>query len=249
MSITPIVAGNWKMNKTPSEGVTFVEECMNMLLDIEKVHVIFCPPFTGLVAIGAASPFSIGAQHCHWEDQGAFTGEISVGMLKDCGVDYVIVGHSERRHVFGETDNWINRKIKAIINADLTPIFCIGETLEQRESGHTNQILERQLRDGLKKVDFVEKLVIAYEPVWAIGSGVTAAVEQVADAHLQVKNILSMQFRDSSIDNLPILYGGSVTPDNAKELISVQGVNGFLIGGASLNINSFISIVRKVEKN
>ncbi|SVB06754.1 uncharacterized protein METZ01_LOCUS159608, partial [marine metagenome] len=193
--------------------------------------------------------FSLGAQNCHWEDQGAFTGEISVGMLKDCGVSYVIVGHSERRHVFSETNDWINRKVKAIIAADLIPILCIGETFEQRKSGQTNQVLEEQLQDGLEMINSLEKLVVAYEPVWAIGTGITASVEQVSGALSLVRDILSIQFSDSNIDNSPIIYGGSVTPTNAEELISVPGVDGFLVGGASLNIESFTSIIKIVDKN
>ena len=249
MVATPIVAGNWKMNKTPTEACSFIQESVNLLLDIDRVKVIFLPPFTGLFDMHVEHPFSLGAQNCHWEDQGAFTGEISVGMLKDCGVSYVIVGHSERRHVFSETNDWINRKVKAIIAADLIPILCIGETFEQRKSGQTNQVLEEQLQDGLEMINSLEKLVVAYEPVWAIGTGITASVEQVSDALLLVRDILSIQFSDSNIDNSPIIYGGSVTPTNAEELISVPGVDGFLVGGASLNIESFTSIIKIVDKN
>ena len=244
-----IVVGNWKMNKLPKEGSSFVEESVNLLLDVERVQVIFCPPFTGLLGMNLEHPFSLGSQNCHWEGQGAFTGEISTRMLKDCGVSYVIVGHSERRQIFFETNDWIKWKMGAVVDAGLIPIFCIGETLEQRKSGQTDQVLAQQLQDGFKMVNSFKKMVIAYEPVWAIGTGISAKIAQVKDAHLQIKNILSKQFPKNILTDFPILYGGSVTPDNAEELISVPGVDGFLIGGASLNIDSFTSIVRIVDKN
>ena len=249
MDCARIVVGNWKMNKLPKEGSSFVEESVNLLLDVERVQVIFCPPFTGLLGMNLEHPFSLGSQNCHWEGQGAFTGEISTRMLKDCGVSYVIVGHSERRQIFFETNDWIKWKMGAVVDAGLIPIFCIGETLEQRKSGQTDQVLAQQLQDGFKMVNSFKKMVIAYEPVWAIGTGISAKVDQVKDAHLQIKNILSKQFPKNILTDFPILYGGSVTPDNAEELISVPGVDGFLIGGASLNIDSFISIVRIVDKN
>ena len=249
MDCARIVVGNWKMNKLPKEGSSFVEESVNLLLDVERVQVIFCPPFTGLLGMNLEHPFSLGSQNCHWEGQGAFTGEISTRMLKDCGVSYVIVGHSERRQIFFETNDWIKWKMGAVVDAGLIPIFCIGETLEQRKSGQTDQVLAQQLQDGFKMVNSFKKMVIAYEPVWAIGTGISAKVDQVKDAHLQIKKILSKQFPKNILTDFPILYGGSVTPDNAEELISVPGVDGFLIGGASLNIDSFTSIVRIVDKN
>ena len=249
MDCARIVVGNWKMNKLPKEGSSFVEESVNLLLDVERVQVIFCPPFTGLLGMNLEHPFSLGSQNCHWEGQGAFTGEISTRMLKDCGVSYVIVGHSERRQIFFETNDWIKWKMGAVVDAGLIPIFCIGETLEQRKSGQTDQVLAQQLQDGFKMVNSFKKMVIAYEPVWAIGTGISAKIDQVKDAHLQIKNILSKQFPKNILTDFPILYGGSVTHDNAEELISVPGVDGFLIGGASLNIDSFTSIVRIVDKN
>ena len=249
MDCARIVVGNWKMNKLPKEGSSFVEESVNLLLDVERVQVIFCPPFTGLLGMNLEHPFSLGAQNCHWEGQGAFTGEISTSILKDCGVSYVIVGHSERRQIFFETNDWIKWKMGAVVDAGLIPIFCIGETLEQRKSGQTDQVLAQQLQDGFKMVNSFKKMVIAYEPVWAIGTGISAKIDQVKDAHLQIKKILSKQFPKNILTDFPILYGGSVTPDNAEELISVPGVDGFLIGGASLNIDSFTSIVRTVDKN
>ena len=233
------------MNKTPTEGGSFVDRTVNLLLDIKHVSVIFAPPFTGLFDMDVKPPFYSAAQNCHWEDSGAFTGEISVSMIRDCGAEYVILGHSERRHVFGESDDWVNRKVKAVLDGGLKPILCIGETLGQREAGQTDLVLENQLELGLKDVAELEHCVIAYEPVWAIGTGVTADSEQVKLAHQAVRKILVELYPGS--DDIQVLYGGSVNPGNAEELISVPGVNGFLIGGASLDIDSFTSITQTVD--
>ena len=245
MKKKPIIAGNWKMNKTPTEGGSFVDRTVNLLLDIKYVSVIFAPPFTGLFDMDVKPPFYSAAQNCHWEDSGAFTGEISVSMIRDCGAEYVILGHSERRHVFGESDDWVNRKVKAVLTGGLKPILCIGETLEQRETGQTDPVLKSQLELGLKDVAELEHCVIAYEPIWAIGTGVTADSEQVKLAHQAVRRILVELYPGS--DDIQVLYGGSVNPGNAEELISVPGVNGFLIGGASLDIDSFTSITQTVD--
>ena len=245
MKKKPIIAGNWKMNKTPTEGGSFVDRTVNLLLDIKHVSVIFAPPFTGLFDMDVKPPFYSAAQNCHWEDSGAFTGEISVSMIRDCGAEYVILGHSERRHVFGESDDWVNRKVKAVLDGGLKPILCIGETLGQREAGQTDLVLESQLELGLKDVAELEHCVIAYEPVWAIGTGVTADSEQVKLAHQAVRKILVELYPGS--DDIQVLYGGSVNPGNAEELISVPGVNGFLIGGASLDVDSFTSITQTVD--
>ena len=233
------------MNKTPTEGGSFVDRTVNLLLDIKHVSVIFAPPFTGLFDMDVKPPFYSAAQNCHWEDSGAFTGEISVSMIRDCGAEYVILGHSERRHVFGESDDWVNRKVKAVLDGGLKPILCIGETLGQREAGQTDLVLENQLELGLKDVAELEHCVIAYEPVWAIGTGVTADSEQVKLAHQAVRKILVELYPGS--DDIQVLYGGSVNPGNAEELISVPGVNGFLIGGASLDVDSFTSITQTVD--
>ena len=245
MKKKPIIAGNWKMNKTPTEGGSFVDRTVNLLLDIKHVSVIFAPPFTGLFDMNVKPPFYSEAQNCHWEDSGAFTGEISVSMIRDCGAEYVILGHSERRHVFGESDDWVNRKVKAVLDGGLKPILFIGETLGHREAGQTNLVLESQLELGLKDVAELEHCVIAYEPVWSIGTGVTAENEQVKLAHQAVRKILVELYPGS--DDIQVLYGGSVNPGNAEELISVPGVNGFLIGGASLDIDSFTSITQTVD--
>ncbi len=247
----PIIAGNWKMFKTPSEGSAFVDEVMKLVLDHEKVDVIFCPPFTALFnmkdAFESGKHFSLGAQNCHWEESGAFTGEISVGMLKDCRVQYVILGHSERRHIFHESDEWINRKVHSVINGNMTPILCIGETLTQRDKGETEAILDKQLQLGLKGIDSLDNIVIAYEPVWAIGTGLTATPAQVSETHQQIRDILNQLYDAEAVENVAILYGGSVKPENAKELILTQGVDGFLIGGASLKVDSFTTIIENVE--
>ena len=240
-----IIAGNWKMNKTPTEGGSFVDRTVNLLLDIKHVSVIFAPPFTGLFDMDVKPPFYSAAQNCHWEDSGAFTGEISVSMIRDCGAEYVILGHSERRHVFGESDDWVNRKVKAVLTGGLKPILCIGETLEQRETGQTDPVLKSQLELGLKDVAELEHCVIAYEPVWAIGTGMTADSEQVELAHKVLREILAELY--PRLSNIHVLYGGSVKPSNAGELIQVPGVDGFLIGGASLDVESFTSIIRTVE--
>ena len=245
MKLTPIVAGNWKMHKTPSEGASFVETTVNLLLDIKHVSVIFAPPFTGLFDMDVNPPFYSAAQNCHWEGSGAFTGEISVSMIQDCGAEFVILGHSERRHVFGESNDWINRKVKAVLAGNLKPILCIGETLDQREAGQTDLVLKEQLEQGLGGVETLENMMIAYEPVWAIGTGVTANNDQVEEAHISVRIFLKELYPESDI--IHVLYGGSVNPGNAEELIQIPGVNGFLIGGASLDAGSFTSITRIVE--
>lgn len=250
MKIKPIIAGNWKMHKTLTDGISFVGKIRNRILDKEKVKVIFCPPFNSLFSIVDAldgTSFGVGAQNAHHESQGAFTGEISVEMLKSMRVQYVIIGHSERRHIFGETDGWINQKIHAVLNGELTPIFCIGETLEDRQMNRTNEILHHQIKLGLEGVETIdsEKLIIAYEPVWAIGTGETASNDQVEEAHGYVKTILDDMFGHNS-GEIPILYGGSVNENNAAELIQTEGVDGFLIGGASLKEDSFCSIIAQV---
>jgi triosephosphate isomerase len=245
MKLNPIIAGNWKMNKTPSEGESFVETTVNLLLDIQHVSVIFAPPFTGLFDMDVNPPFYAAAQNCHWENSGALTGEISISMIRDCGATFVIVGHSERRQIFGESNDWINLKVKAVLAGNLKPILCIGETLDERNAGQTTSVLKKQLENGLIGVESLENIVIAYEPVWAIGTGVTANTEQVEVAHSSVRAILKALYPESDI--MHVLYGGSVKPENAEELIQISGVNGFLIGGASLDIESFTSITRIVE--
>ena len=246
MKKIPIVAGNWKMNKLPSEGMSFVDEVTKLVLDIRSVSVIFAPPFTGLFEMNVEPPFHAAAQNCHWEESGAFTGEISIPMIKDCGVNYVIVGHSERRHVFGETNEWVNKKVKGLLSHGLNPILCIGETIDQRKSGETEIVLKHQLEKGFDSIDDIRDCIIAYEPVWAIGTGVTANIEQVEIAHEVIREIIGKSHGTGN--DTHILYGGSVNSDNARDLIQTKGVDGFLIGGASLDANSFASVIRTVEE-
>lgn len=246
-----IVAGNWKMYKTPVEGHNFVEDFVNLMLNIDDVEVIFCPPFSALFNIDVVlkeTPYKLGAQNCHWEKEGAFTGEVSVSMLESCGVDYVIVGHSERRHIFNETNEWINKKVKAVLNGGLKPILCIGETLDQRKSNETKDVLFYQLQESLCGVKNLDDIIVAYEPVWAIGTGETATFEQVSEAHKWVRDILSDLYSQDIANDTSILYGGSVKPENAGELFGINDVNGFLIGGASLKIDPFKEIVLTVNK-
>lgn len=249
----PVIAGNWKMNKTVSEARSFVEKTAKLILNPEKVKVIFCPPFTALFEMESFlhdTGIALGAQNVHWEEKGAYTGEISTHMLSSIGVEYVILGHSERRHIFGESDEWINQKVSSALSAGLKPIFCVGETLKQRQSGTIHDVLERQISSGLKDVslEFIRQLVIAYEPVWAIGTGENASPEQAREAHAIVREILKILFGNEAEDIVPTLYGGSVTPTNAEDLILAPGVDGFLVGGASLEPDSFSDIVNLVSQ-
>ena len=245
MSIKPIIAANWKMNKTPKEGIEFFDEIKRNFSGNDKITIIIGTAFTGLNSFSTVPPIFKAAQNCHWEQSGAYTGEISVDMIKDCGADFVILGHSERRHIFQETDNQINLKIKTVLNRGLNPILCVGETLGQRNNNMTNSILETQLHKALNEVDNIRSLSVAYEPVWAIGTGLTANEDQIKSAHLRIKEILFGLYPNS--DDIPILYGGSVNRNNASSLIKVKNVNGFLIGGASLKVNDFKSIIYEVK--
>lgn len=210
-----------------------------MVKDVATVEIVIAPPFTAVHAVAEAarnSPIGVAGQDMYWEREGAYTGEISAGMLKEAGAEYVIIGHSERRRMFNETDDTVNRKLTAALGAELTPIVCIGETLEEREAGDTAAVLDRQLKAGLDGLTGpqVAALVLAYEPVWAIGTGRTATPDQAEEAHALIKGIL----------DVPILYGGSVKPENAEELLRQPDVDGALVGGASLEIDSFIAICR-----
>ena len=246
-----IIAGNWKMNKANQEAMSFVGEIQNRILDKGDTNVIFCPPFTSLFTIVDSlknSQFSVGAQNVHWDVEGAYTGEISVDMLSSIGADYVIVGHSERRRIFGESDDFINKKIIAVNKSQLIPIFCIGETLEQRKSGLTGNVLKDQIEFGLEEIDRIDpsQFIIAYEPVWAIGTGETASESQIEQTHLMIKSYLKVLF-GSKGEEVPLLYGGSVNDKNAESLIKTDGVNGFLIGGSSLKVDSFCEIINIVK--
>ncbi len=245
--INSIVAGNWKMNKTPGEGKIFIEKMLNDIGSLKDTNVIICPPFTGLTSILKSSKYNLGAQNCYFKDSGAFTGEISLEMLIDCGVNYVILGHSERRSIFNEDDVLIGKKVKKVLDAGISPILCIGETIEQLNDGLAKETISTQLNKSLNGLSSLKNIVIAYEPVWAIGTGLTASVEEVAEMHLFIREELSVISNNEEHNLIPILYGGSVNTDNAGKLIDVDNVNGFLIGGASLNVEKFVDIINIVD--
>jgi triosephosphate isomerase len=244
-----IVAGNWKMYKDKTETIELISELKEKLSKFNSnVEVIVCPPFTSLETAKELIKDSIlhlGAQNMHFEEEGAFTGEISAKMLKSFGVEYVIIGHSERRSIFMENDKTINSKILTALNSGLKPIFCIGETLNERENNKTFEIVESQLIKGLSgvTVDQIEKVTIAYEPVWAIGTGKTATPSQAEEVHKFIREKLSTFFSNQPEDKVMILYGGSVKPENARELFTQPNIDGGLIGGACLKTDSFFSIL------
>ena len=245
---TPLIAGNWKMFKTVHEAVVFVKELRPVVKDVGDVDIVVAPPFTAIHAVAEAarnSHIAVAAQDVHWERDGAFTGEICPAMLKEAGAEYAIVGHSERRRLFGETDAIVNRKTLAAIAGGLTPIVCIGETLEERERNETLAVLDRQIKDGLDSLnaDQVAELVVAYEPVWAIGTGRTATASQAGEAHAHIRTRLRQWFGADAAEQCRVLYGGSVKPDNIRELIAEPDVDGALVGGASLEVKSFAEIV------
>jgi triosephosphate isomerase (TIM) len=245
---TPLIAGNWKMFKTVQETVVYTKELRSLLKGINGVGVLIAPPFTAIHAAAEAarnSNVGIAAQDLYWEREGAYTGEVSAGMIKEAGATHVIIGHSERRALFGETDANVNRKVIAALAAGLTPIMCVGETLEQRERGETLNVLDRQLGAGLQGVpaDQVASSVVAYEPVWAIGTGRNATPAQAGEVHAHLRARLREWFGGQAADCCPLLYGGSVKPENIRELIAQADVDGGLVGGASLNVRSFVDIV------
>jgi triosephosphate isomerase len=251
---TPFIAANWKMFKTVHEAVVFVKEFRSLVKDIDDVEIVVAPPFTAVHAVAEAarnSPIGVSGQNLHWEREGAYTGEVSGGMLREAGADYVIIGHSERRRLFGETDQTVNRKLSAAFTSKLTPIVCIGETLEERESNKTEEVLDRQIRDGLDAVssDQVAALVIAYEPVWAIGTGRNATAAQAAEAHAHIRGRLRQWFGAPAADHCHVIYGGSVKPDNIHELIVLPDVDGALVGGASLEVRGFFDIVARSRRS
>ena len=250
----PFIAGNWKMFKTVHEAVVYVKEFRSLVKDIEDVEIVVAPTFTAVHACAEAarnSRVGIAAQNLHWEREGAFTGEISGPMIKEAGAEYVIIGHSERRTLFGETDEAVNRKVRAAIAANLIPIACIGETLAEREAGATLSVLDRQIKAGFDGItgDQVGALVIAYEPVWAIGTGRTATAAQAQEAHAHIRQRLRQWFGGAAADECHVIYGGSVKPDNTKELIGQPDVDGALVGGASLDIKSFFEIVSRSRQS
>ena len=249
----PFIAGNWKMHKTVHETVVYVKEFRSLVKDVEGVEIVLAPTFTAIHAAAEAarnSKVGIAGQNLHWEKQGAFTGEISAPMVREAGADYVLIGHSERRQYFGETDQTVNRKLQAALGAGLIPIVCIGETLDQQEAGETHAVLDRQIKDGFDGItgEQVAGLVIAYEPVWAIGTGRTATSAQAQDAHAHVRQRLRQWFGAPAADECHVIYGGSVKPENTAELVAQPDVDGALVGGASLEIKSFFDIVSRARR-
>jgi triosephosphate isomerase len=244
----PVFAANWKMHKTLHESAAFVREFASLARKLTGVEIILAPPFTAIAAaaeLARNTPLDIAGQDLYFEREGAFTGEISAAMLADAGATHVIVGHSERRRLFGETDEWVNRKTRAALGAELTPIVCIGETLAEREHGSTLAVLDQQIRaalDGLSG-DQIGGSLIAYEPVWAIGTGKVATPAEADEAHRHIRSRVRQWFGGTAAEACRLLYGGSVKPDNIRELIGLQDVDGALVGGASLDVRSFFEIV------
>jgi triosephosphate isomerase len=246
----PFVCGNWKMYKTVADAVKYVKEFRGLVKDIADVEIVLAPTFTAVHAAAEASRNSnvlIAAQDVYWEREGAYTGEISASMIREAGAEYVIVGHSERRTLFGETDATVNRKAVAAFAAGLTPIVCIGETLDQRERSETFDVLDRQIKAGLDGLTTEQMglLVLAYEPVWAIGTGRNATPEQADEAHRHIRHRLRQWFGADAAAQCHVIYGGSVKPDNIHDLITQPEVDGALVGGASLDVRGFYEIVSR----
>ncbi len=244
----PFIAGNWKMYKTPAESVQTVRQLIPMVSDIRETDIMIAPPFPALAAVGEmlkGSNIALGGQNMFWENEGAYTGEVSPGMLTAAGCTYVIIGHSERRQFFGETDQTVNKKLKAAAAAKLVAIMCVGETEQQRDAEKTFSVLDKQMEKGLEGLSLTEDLlpVIAYEPVWAIGTGKTAKPEQVQEVHAYLRKFLGNRFGNALANRIRILYGGSVKPDNISGLMALEDVDGALVGGASLDPEKFAGII------
>lgn len=241
----PIIAANWKLHKTVAETGAFLNTFLPEVTGIDDVEIVIAPPYTALLsATGKLSGTNVtlAAQNVFYEERGAYTGEISPAMIKDLGCAYAIIGHSERRQYFGETDETVNKRIKAALGHGLKVIFCIGETLEQREAGRTNKVLKGQLDGGLTDIP-IDDIVVAYEPVWAIGTGVTATTGQAQEAHAFIRGVLQKKYGDKA-QGVRILYGGSVKPDNVDDIMACPDVDGALVGGASLDPDSFAKLVK-----
>jgi len=246
-----IIAGNWKMNKSVAEAEDLTTGIRRALAEVSDVDVVLCPPFTAIKAVGdilSDTAIKIGAQNMHWEGYGAYTGEVCAAMLRDLYCHYVILGHSERRMYFHETDDVVNRKIKAALAGNLIPIVCVGETQEEREANQTEEVVERQLRNGLVDISGdLKKLVVAYEPVWAIGTGLTASPQQAQDVHAFIRGVLQDVLDEDTAQSIRIQYGGSMKPANAAELLAQPDIDGGLIGGAALDARSFAEIVQAAQ--
>jgi len=247
--VKPFIAGNWKMNKTIREAVDFTNQLKNLIAGLDDRDVIIAPPFTALYPVAEAlrgSQIHLSAQNQSDKAEGAYTGEVSARMLVDAGCRHVIIGHSERRNLFGEKDTVISAKVKIALASGLKPIFCIGETLDEREEDRTFSVIERQIKEGLNNLnrDDIRRLVIAYEPVWAIGTGKTATPGQAQEIHAFIRHLMDATYGEPAAGDIPILYGGSVNPKNIGALMAERDINGVLVGGASLEIESFSRIIR-----
>ena len=245
----PLIVGNWKMNNNITDSIKLLTALKNLIKGPLHTEVVLAPPHTSLYSVAVANQetsFKLAGQNCYWEDEGPFTGEVSALFLKDIGCDYVILGHSERRTLFGETDEMINKKIHAALNADVIPIFCVGESHKERENKKTFEVIEKQLRKGLSDVTMhdLENFVIAYEPVWAIGTGNNASPAQANEVHSFIRNFMGKLYDAPTANNIRILYGGSVKTSNIKDLLKAQDVNGVLVGGASLHAEEFSKIIQ-----
>ncbi|MDD5129144.1 MAG: triose-phosphate isomerase [Candidatus Omnitrophica bacterium] len=248
-----IIAGNWKMYKNLKDGQDLAVSLRRDLYKIENVDIVICPPFTLLAYLADAletSNIKVGGQDLYWQEEGAFTGEVSPLMLKDAGCQYVIIGHSERRQFFGETNETVNKKIKAALKNELTPIVCVGENLQEREADKTFKVIEDHVNNGLAGISASDmlKLVVAYEPVWAIGTGKTATPEQAQEVHKFIRDLLKKNYSQEVADSVRIQYGGSVKPENITELMNKPDVDGALVGGASLKADSFSAIIAKASE-
>lgn len=248
-----VIAGNWKLHKSNSEARQLANQIKIRSTNIKNVDIILCPPFTALTVVHEVvkgTSIGLGAQNMYWEKSGAFTGEINAEMIKSTGAGYVIIGHSERRQYFGETDETVNMKIKAALKEVLIPIVCIGESLDHRESGITAQIIETQVNGALSGLSALQMadIIIAYEPVWAIGTGKTATPEQAQEVHAQIRSLVNKQFGDDVSSNVRIQYGGSVKEENAEILLSQPDIDGALVGGACLRAETFLPIIQAAEK-
>ncbi|OGW75031.1 MAG: triose-phosphate isomerase [Omnitrophica bacterium RBG_13_46_9] len=248
----PIIAGNWKMNKTSEEAILLSNGIKRDLFDIQNIEIVLCPPFTSLSDVRDVildTNIILGAQNMHWQAEGAFTGEIAPGMLKHIGCKYVIIGHSERRIYFGETNETVEKKVRAALKENLSPILCVGEKLKERENGKTFDVVSEHVEKGLLGVGEKEILdvVIAYEPVWAIGTGKNATPDQAQEVHKFIRGILSDKYGKEISDNVRIQYGGSVNPDNIADLIKEKDIDGALVGGASIKEGSFVDLVKRAS--
>jgi triosephosphate isomerase len=244
----PIIAGNWKMNKTTAEARDLASKLAPLVAGVKDREVVLAPTFASLQTVGEAikgTNMALAAQNMHWEDKGAFTGEVSAEMLLDLGCKYVIIGHSERRQYFGETDETVNKKVKQALKKGLLPIMCVGETLSEREAGRLNEVISRQVTGGLKDIspEDMKKVVIAYEPVWAIGTGKTATPDQANEVHSLIRGKVKTLYNSDIAEGLRIQYGGSVTPENVSSLMAKPDIDGALVGGASLKPDSFAALV------